>query len=157
MESKPFKSIIEQIDILKERGLIIEDIAYAKKVLSRINYYRLSGYTLTLRRNDKFYSNVTLGQVMQIYDFDAKLRVALLYLLEYIEVSFRTHLGYFHSKKYGPMGYTKKDNFIDEHHYKNFYQEIQKLIEDEVGFIIGISHLLLSYQQKIRSFLRNII
>jgi abortive infection bacteriophage resistance protein len=60
MENKPFKSINEQIDLLKERGLIIEDIPYAYRILSHVNYYRLSGYTLTLRRNDEFHKNITL-------------------------------------------------------------------------------------------------
>jgi len=83
--------------------LIINDIPYAHSVLSHVNYYRLSGYTLTLRTNDEFYTTVTLEQIMQIYNFDAELRTALLYLLEYIEVSFRTHLGYFHAEKYGPL------------------------------------------------------
>jgi abortive infection bacteriophage resistance protein len=129
MENKPFKSINEQVDILKERGLIINDITYAHRVLSHVNYYRLSGYTLTLRRNNEFYSNVTLEQVMQIYNFDAELRVALLYLLEYIEVSFRTHLGYFHAKKYGALGYLSKDSFVNELHYTKFYQEILQFIK----------------------------
>lgn len=42
---------------------------------------------MTLRKNDKFYKNITMEQVMQIYNFDAELRAALLYLLEYIKTS----------------------------------------------------------------------
>lgn len=140
MDSKPFKSINEQIDILKERGLVIEDIACAYRVLSHVNYYRLSGYTLTLRKNDEFYSNVTLEQVMQIYNFDAELRVALLYLLEYIEVSFRTHLGYFHSEKYGPLGYINKETFLNEKHYEKFYQEVLNLIKENEKNEVFIKH-----------------
>lgn len=37
---KPFKSIDEQIEILKERGMVIKDYNYASKVLSHVNYYR---------------------------------------------------------------------------------------------------------------------
>lgn len=140
MENKPFKFINEQIDILKERGLVIEDIPYACRILSHVNYYRLSGYTLTLRKNDEFYKNVTLEQVMQIYNFDAELRVALLYLLEYIEVSFRTHLGYFHSEKYGLLGYLNKDTFVNESHYVRFYQEIFKLIKENEKNEVFIKH-----------------
>lgn len=140
MDSKPFKSINEQIDILKQRGLIIQDMQYAYRVLSHVNYYRLSGYTLTLRKNNEFYKNVTLEQVMQIYNFDAELRVALLYLLEYIEVSFRTHIGYFHSQKYGPLGYVNKSTFKNELHYESFYQEILKLIKENEKNEIFIKH-----------------
>ncbi|WP_242655080.1 Abi family protein [Clostridium carboxidivorans] len=42
---------------------------------------------MTLRKNDKFYKNIIMEQVMQIYKFGAELRAALLYLLEYIEVN----------------------------------------------------------------------
>ena len=41
---KTFKSIDEQIEILKSKGLEIDDINYAKDVLLRENYFFLSGY-----------------------------------------------------------------------------------------------------------------
>lgn len=140
MESKPFKSIKEQIQILKERGLIINDEDYAYKTLSHINYYRLSGYTLTLRRNNKFYNNITLEKVMQIYNFDAELRVDLLYLLEYIEVSFRTHFGYFHSEKYGPLGYLDGQKFVNKSHYEKFNSNILQLIYENEKNEIFVKH-----------------
>lgn len=90
---KPFKTIEEQIAILEDRGLIIEDEEYAKKSLANLNYYRLSAYTLTLRKDDHFYDNIHFSDVMQIYNFDMELRAALMYLLESIEVSMRTCRG----------------------------------------------------------------
>ena len=59
-EVKPFKTIEEQIDILEDRGLIIDDEDAAKKFLANLNYYRLSAYTLTLRKDNHFYANVHL-------------------------------------------------------------------------------------------------
>ncbi|NFO12110.1 Abi family protein [Clostridium botulinum] len=44
-------------------------------MLLHVNYYRLSGYTLTLRRDNIFYNNVKLEQVVEIYNFDTELRV----------------------------------------------------------------------------------
>ena len=38
---KTFKTIDEQIDILKEKGLVIDDIDYAKDILLRENYFFL--------------------------------------------------------------------------------------------------------------------
>lgn len=52
MAGKDFKTIDEQIEILRSRGLIIEDETEAKDFLFRNNYYRISGYSLTLRKND---------------------------------------------------------------------------------------------------------
>lgn len=55
-EVKPFKTIEEQISILEDRGLIIDDEDAVKKFLANLNYYRLSAYTLTLRKDDHFYA-----------------------------------------------------------------------------------------------------
>ena len=137
---KPFKSIEEQIEILKDRGMVISDNDYAFKVLSHVNYYRLSGYTLTLRKDDIFYSNVKLEQVMEIYNFDSELRAVLLYLLEYIEVEFRAHFGYYHSKEYGPLGYLDKESFDDEYRYEKFMKNITQLIDENEKNEVFIKH-----------------
>ena len=44
MKSKIFKTLDEQIDILKARGLVIDDVEYAKEILFRENYFFVSGY-----------------------------------------------------------------------------------------------------------------
>ena len=41
---KTFKTIDEQIEILKSKGLKIDDVDYAKDILLRENYFFLSGY-----------------------------------------------------------------------------------------------------------------
>ena len=70
MSNKNFKSIDEQIELLSSRGLSIEDFEKAKKFLMHNNYYRISGYTLTLRKNDVFSKNATIQNVIDIYSFD---------------------------------------------------------------------------------------
>ena len=56
MKHKPYLTIDEQIKLLSnDRGLIIDDINKAKEALLNLNYYRLSGYSLTLRKNNKWY------------------------------------------------------------------------------------------------------
>lgn len=57
-ETKPFKTYEEQVALLKSRGLIISDEAEAKDILKRLNYYRLSAYSLTLRKNDEFFPGI---------------------------------------------------------------------------------------------------
>ena len=51
------KTYEEQIELFKKRGLVIEDEAAAKTILSKINYYRLSAYTLTLKKDNGFPEN----------------------------------------------------------------------------------------------------
>lgn len=42
--TKPPISISEQISTLKERGLVIDDISLAEKILSEISYFRFAAY-----------------------------------------------------------------------------------------------------------------
>jgi len=44
MYSKPVTTIAQQIQQLKERGLLISDEGSAAHYLSNISYYRLAGY-----------------------------------------------------------------------------------------------------------------
>lgn len=94
MNHKPFKTLDEQLDLLEGRGLLIQDREFAKGILREENYYRLSGYTLTLRKDDKFYKDVRFEDVMQLYCIDKELRIALMAWLEDIEISLRSHIAY---------------------------------------------------------------
>ena len=44
MAKKVFRSLEEQIEILKSKGLIIEDEIKTKEILFRENYFFISGY-----------------------------------------------------------------------------------------------------------------
>ncbi len=84
--------------MLRQRGLDIEDEAAALAALGRIGYYRLSGYFYPLRKTkpagesgrlDEFVDGASMDLVIQIADFDKKLRLLTLYAIETIEVSVR--------------------------------------------------------------------
>ncbi|MCB5024489.1 hypothetical protein [Streptococcus mutans] len=47
---KQAKTIDEQLNILKSRGLVIENQDYAYGVLQNINYYTLTGYSIELEK-----------------------------------------------------------------------------------------------------------
>ena len=131
---KPFKTIEEQISILEERGLIIEDKAYASKCLENLNYYRISGYTLTLRKNDKFYNGITFENAMQIYNFDKELKLLVLKYLEDIEIALRTHIGYVlgsqDTSDDATLSYLNADNFVSPVHHEDVMKELQGAIGD---------------------------
>lgn len=137
---KPFKTIEEQIAILEDRGLIIDDEESAKKFLANLNYYRLSAYTLTLRKDDQFYENVHFSDVMQIYNFDMELRAVLMYLLESIEVSMRTYIGYFHGKTYGALGYYNASSFEDEERFNKFTDDYKNAIMEYGDKEVFVQH-----------------
>jgi abortive infection bacteriophage resistance protein len=79
---KEFKAIDEQLEILKNRGLIVEDEEKAKAFLLKNNYYRISGFSLTLRDHDSFYPHTTFQHIIDIYNFDRKFRNLLLKVIE---------------------------------------------------------------------------
>ena len=57
MAKKVFKSLEEQVQILKDKGLLITDEDKAKKILFRENYFFLSGYRhLFLEKNGQFHA-----------------------------------------------------------------------------------------------------
>ena len=69
MAAKEFRTIDEQLDILISRGLKIPDKAAASLFLYRNNYCRISGYSLTLRKQDVFSSNASFQGSVQNEDF----------------------------------------------------------------------------------------
>ena len=112
-ESKTFKTIEEQLDILRTRGLKIPDEELAKKFLMQNNYYRTSGYSLTLRKNDVFSPSATFQNIIDIYQFDHEFRHILLKYLENIEVKIKSIYAYEFSKLYGPVDYLNTAVFTD--------------------------------------------
>ena len=107
----------QQIEKLKNNGLIVSNDSFAIKKLSHTNYYRLSAYFLPFQypKNstyaNKFFNHVEFGQIISLYDFDAKLRRLVFGALEVIEVYVRTQIAYHHSLKYGAFGYLNHANF----------------------------------------------
>ena len=118
MADKDFKTIDEQIEILRSRGLTIEDETEAKDFLLRNNYYRVSGYSLTLRKNDVFAKSATFQNIEDIYNFDHEFRHIILHHIETIEVQMKSIYAYEFTKVYGPLGYLDTANFSNQAKHK---------------------------------------
>ena len=97
MADKNFTTIEQQIAILKSRGLSIPDEEKAKDFLIRNNYYRISGYSLTLRSHDVFFPSTNFQNIIDIYEFDHEMRHILLnYIIKwYYSLSFASTLSSF--------------------------------------------------------------
>ena len=99
---KPWASIDEQINILTRRGLL--DAGDYRHELSTIGYYRLSGYSYPLRqiapsdspqrRLDHFVLGARMGHVVELYEFDERLRLAVWQALCKLEVCLRVDVGH---------------------------------------------------------------
>ena len=117
--AKQFKNIDEQIDILKEKGLIINDVEYAKKVLLRENYFFLSGYKAILyysKKDRRFIKGTTFEEFYSIFLFDRNFRNILFKNLVIIENSIKSIFSYRLSSRYGikEEEYLKAKNFSEE-------------------------------------------
>lgn len=99
----------QQVEILKKRGLIIQDEAKAKEYLSDIGYYRLGFYlfpfeetypSLDSRRRHDLKKGTKIEDAVALYYFDLDLRNILNRYLSRIEVAIRTTMIYELSNKY---------------------------------------------------------
>lgn len=113
MADKGFKTIEQQLDILESRGLRIPNRALAGDFLHRNNYYRVSGYSLTLRNHDVFVPSATFQNIIDIYEFDYNLRHILLKYIELIEVTVKSVYSYEFTKVHGATGHLDPGNFTD--------------------------------------------
>lgn len=121
---KPFLSIKDQISLLKSRNLTINNEAYAYEKLSALNYYRLSGYSLTLRKDDRFTTGTSFEDIIDIYNCDHEMRALLWKELSSIEISLRTHIGYVVGKD-DPRGLIHPETFRDIDSYEKFQTDLK--------------------------------
>lgn len=113
--TKQFQGVSQQIEILRSRGLLISDEARATAYLTRIGYYRLSGYAFPLKKAeyrrdergivrtdvlDAFREGAEFRHVVDLYVFDKKLRLLMLDAIERVEVGIRTSI----AMTMGPRG-----------------------------------------------------
>lgn len=107
---KPATTIDEQLDLLKTRGLAIQDEDKAREILLDIGYYRLGFYLFPFEksypqlrnRTHEYIDGATFEDAVKLYYFDFDLRLLLTRYLTRIEIAFRTALIYNLSNKYSP-------------------------------------------------------
>ncbi|MGE4472499.1 Abi family protein [uncultured Sulfuricurvum sp.] len=134
--TKSPKTFEEQLQLLKEKNLIITNEVYTLKKLSHINYYRLSAYFLPLQHpkafelDGIFLDNIRFEDVLELYFFDAELRKTVFKAIESIEVYFRTQIAYHHSLAYGAFGYLDPENFKTS---PEFFDKVMVAIREETS------------------------
>lgn len=80
----------EQAEQLLSRGLVADKATLVER-LQATNYYRLTSYLYTFRKDGESYrKGTTLEKVLELYRFDHGLRLLLLDAIETIEVHART-------------------------------------------------------------------
>ncbi len=116
MGKKIFKTLDEQITILKDRGLIINDIEKTKDILYRENYFFINGYRHLFERNfmdNKFIAGTTFEELYATFVFDRNIRNIMFKYLLIVENNIKSIISYQMSKKYG----FKEKEYLDPKNY----------------------------------------
>ncbi len=76
MKSKIFKNLDEQVEIMRSKGLIINDEESTKEILLRENYFFINGYRhmFTAGDKDKFIPGTTFEEMYATFLFDRYIR-----------------------------------------------------------------------------------
>jgi len=139
---KPPITYEKQIEKLRSRGCLINDISFCSDVLSRINYYRLSAYFLPFKKDDGSYLPGTdFNTIYQIYEFDRKLRNLLFEAIEEVDIFLRAKLAYYHAHKYGEVGYLNAVNYNSRHRHDKFLKVKDAEIEKNKNVLFVKHHL----------------
>lgn len=138
---KVFSKVSEQIEILKNKNLIITDEQKATEILLKYNYYVLiNGYRGPFV-NEKGYDDKTtyikgstFDEIFNFYIFDRDIRIIFLKYMLIVEQNFKSAISYEFSKIYGYEDYLK---------FENFDCENEKNIR-EIFYLMGTLHNSLS-------------
>lgn len=109
MVNKEFKSLAEQIEIMKAKGLKFLDEEKAKGILFRENYFFINGYRhLFMKSNNdrRFIYGATFEEMYALFTFDRRFRNIIFKNVLIIENNIKSMISYQLSKKYG---YKEKD------------------------------------------------
>ena len=120
MNKKEFRTLDEQIDILKSKDLVISNESLAKDILLRENYFFINGYRYLFfdkNKNRKFIDGTTFEELYSAFLFDRNLRNLMFKNLLVVENNIKSIISYQLSKKYGykEKEYLNPKNFIQDY------------------------------------------
>ncbi len=126
-------TVTEQIQLLRERGLQINDESRAISFLTNISYYRLRAYTYPFQNNlvpdHPFTKNISLDQIIELYIFDRHLRLLVFDTLEKIEIALRTKIIYEWALMGGSHWHIDPTHFRDSVRFSDHLTALQKEIK----------------------------
>ena len=124
--AKVFKTLDEQINILREKGLIINDEAYTKEVLLRENYFFIMGYRHVFLKKDasrKFIDGTTFDEVYSLFVFDRMFRNIIFKNILIVENNYKSIFSYILSKNYG----FKEKNYLNPSNFDNDKEKTRQI------------------------------
>lgn len=134
-----FKTYEEQIEILKSRGLVIDNENVAKSILKRNNYYNVvNAYKDVFLQKGKtpeaFIEGVNFTELVAVHQFDKRLRKIFSHYLIIVERTIKSIMAYEFSKRHPnhDFDYLSIDN----------YNGTLKVVDDKKVEVLAASELI---------------
>ena len=148
---KIFKTLDEQIFILKSKNLIIDDEEYVKSVLLRENYFFINGYRYLFMKslNDRtFINGANFRELYALFYFDRQLRNILFKNILIVENNIKSIISYELSRKYGfkEKKYLNPSNFTNDPKKNRQVDDLLKKIKRQIN-INGGQHTATKHYQ----------
>ena len=121
-------TLAEQINILKQRGLIFENENEALSVLNHISYFRLASYWRVMEENSRihrFRSDSRFSSVLTLYNFDCELRSLVFNALQHIEIASRTKINQHFAMTYGSFWFMDSTLAANEYRYNKNLESLR--------------------------------
>lgn len=148
---KIFKTIEEQVSILRNKNLIIDDEEFVKDILLRENYFFINGYRFLFMKsmNDRVFINgANFREIYAIFNFDRQLRNILFKNILILENNIKSIISYELSRKYGfkEKKYLNPNNFTKDPRKTRQVQDLLKKIKRQIN-INGGQHTATRHYQ----------
>lgn len=139
----------QQVDLLIDRGMVINNKEMAINKLENIGYYKLKEFAFPISivsKNEKGelvrrYDGVEFDSVITRYYQDKNLRLGLLHAIEKIEVSLKTKISFVLGESYGAFGYLNFSNWCNRNEYcKHYLNDQEEKFKRELIKKMKLSH-----------------
>ena len=134
---KIFKTLDEQISILRGKNLIIDDEEYVKNILLRENYFFINGYRYLFYKSNKektFIKGTNFREIYALFYFDRQLRNILFKNILILENNIKSIISYELSRKYGfkEKKYLNPSNFTTDPKRTRQVNDLVKKIKRQI-------------------------
>ncbi|MEO5339164.1 MAG: Abi family protein [Magnetococcus sp. MYC-9] len=131
--TKPPLTFDQQLAQLVVRGLVVDDREQILRVLESTSYYRLSAYwyPFCVRDQDDNVTDLLMpgtksSAIVTLYEFDRRLRLAIMDATERVEIAVRTRLTYQLAHAHGAFGHLQKTNFHTEFKHTEWLASVRE-------------------------------
>lgn len=148
---KIFKSLDEQIEIMRNKNLIIDDENFVKDILLRENYFFINGYRYLFMKsmNDRtFIDGANFREIYALFYFDRQLRNILFKNILTLENNIKSILSYELSRRYGfkEKNYLNPNNFTKDPKKTKQVNDLLKKVKRQIN-VNGSQHTATKHYQ----------